>query len=139
MTHVVAVTNTAQRETLVKRIREVLTLEEINKQENIIVEQDRVNRIKIYHKVKDGNPILIKTILVLVINVSMNLQAVEEVYDDKILYDMHAVYEELAKCRARLDNVKESGKNRSKSNENYKGLADSLSGVYGEHGACGSI
>jgi hypothetical protein len=76
-TIVVTVTSIYERDKLIKTIYTNLTKEPST---TFIVQQDQVNRIKIFHNIGKGVRVLIRTYLVLVIPVIIDLSQLNSIY-----------------------------------------------------------
>ena len=129
MTHVVCVSSINKRDILIANIRTNL---EVNKDKNIEVVQDRQNRIKIYHLVPPDIKVCIKTILVVVIQVHINLEPLKEIYDDTVFYDLEEVFSALEHWKKKLYNMKNVAVQKRRDNSaKYTRLVESLSDIAG--------
>ena len=75
-TILVSVSNIYERDKLIKRIYTNLTTEPDTR---FTVQQDQINRIKVFHNAKPGICILIRTYLILVIPVNIDLSILDSV------------------------------------------------------------
>ena len=131
MTHVVAVSTTTQRDTLIANL--IKNIEEQNQEENIEVFKCSLNKIQIYHKSAPDIRTLIKTILVVVIQVHINLEPLKNVYDDTILFDLHEVFKAIDCYKDKLNKIKNITSKRRLDSEKYTRLAESLSDTSGQY------
>ena len=70
MTVVLSVSSITDRDKMIKQIYTNLTS---NKDRSITIQQDQLNRIKVFHNVSRDNKVLIRTYLVIVIPITINL------------------------------------------------------------------
>jgi hypothetical protein len=132
VTHIVAVSTTVQRDTLISNIRQNLENRK-GEQPNIEVVQPSLNKIQVYHKAAPDTRVLIKTILVVVIQVHMNLAPLTEVYDETILYDLHEVFKVIDCYKEKLNKIKNTTSRGRGNNEKYSKLVSSLSDTTAEY------
>lgn len=131
MTHVIAVSTSIQRDLLVKQL--VKSFKEKNADSpDVEIVQDKINRIKIYHKTENIN-ILLKTILVVIVQVYVNVDPLHHIYDDKIQYDLSHVFRAIDKSVVVLNKIKNITSNRRDQHEALTQLARSLSSVPEEY------
>lgn len=125
MTHVITVSTTVQRDNLITNIRKGFKDRE-HEQPNVEVIQDRQNRILVYHKTAPDIRTLIKTILVVVIQVHINLEPLKEIYDDIILFDLNEVFKAIDCYKDKLNKIMNTTSRRRNNNAKFRGLLDSL-------------
>jgi len=77
LTILVSVSNTFERDQLIKRIYSNLTTESTD---TFTIQQDQVNRIKVFHNVGPQTRVLIRTYLVLIIPVLVDLNPLHSIY-----------------------------------------------------------
>lgn len=70
MTVVLSASSITDRDKMIKQIYTNLTS---NKDRSITIQQDQLNRIKVFHNVSKDNKVLIRTYLVVVIPITINL------------------------------------------------------------------
>jgi hypothetical protein len=128
ITHVVAVSSFAQRDILIANMRINI---EANKQkvpERLEVIQDRQNRLKIYHIIDPEHKVCIKTVIIIVVQVLINLEPLKEIYDDTVIYDLEEIFTELEKWKKKLYNVKNiNAQKRRDDGKKFTRLVESLS------------
>jgi hypothetical protein len=132
MTHVVCVSTTGQRDTLISNIRQNMESRK-GEQPDIEVVQPGLNRIQVYHKAAPNIRVLIKTILVVVIQVHINLAPLTEVYDNVILYDLHEVFKAIDCYKDKLNKIKNTTSRGRRDDAKYSKLASSLSDITEEY------
>jgi len=69
---VITVSSVMRRDKLIRQIYKQLTLEPSTV---FTIQQDRINRIKVFHNVGDGVKVLVRTYLVIIIPVLVDLSA----------------------------------------------------------------
>jgi hypothetical protein len=74
---VITVSTILKREKLIKKIYEQLTAEPTN---TFTIQQDQVNRIKVFHNTKDGVRVLVRTYIVIVIPIIIDLAPLHSIY-----------------------------------------------------------
>jgi hypothetical protein len=126
LTHVVCVSTTVQRDTLISNIRQNLENRK-GDQPDIEVVQPTLNKIQVYHKAAPDIRVLIKTILVVVIQVHINLDPLREVYDEVILYDLHEVFKVIDCYKEKLNKIKNTTSRGRGDYAKYSKLVSSLS------------
>jgi hypothetical protein len=70
MTVVISVSSITDRDKMIKQIYTNLTS---NKDRSLTIQQDQVNRIKVFHNVSKDDRVLVRTYLVIVIPITINL------------------------------------------------------------------
>lgn len=74
---VITVSSIHNRDKLIRQIYKQLTLESSRV---FTIQQDQINRIKVFHNVGDGVKVLIRTYLVIVIPILVDLSPLNEIY-----------------------------------------------------------
>jgi hypothetical protein len=74
---VITVSSIHNRDKLIRQIYKQLTLEPSRV---FTIQQDQINRIKVFHNVGDGVKVLIRTYLVIVIPILVDLSPLNEIY-----------------------------------------------------------
>jgi len=74
---VVTVSSVVKRDKLIKQIYKQLTLEPSTV---FTIQQDQVNRIKVFHNVGDGVKVLVRAYLVIVIPILIDLSPLDSIY-----------------------------------------------------------
>lgn len=100
---------------------------------NLIVQQDQVNRIKIFHNVGDGVRVLIRTYIVVVIPIIVDLSLLDS-FTGAITFHLDDTIEHLTKLVNKLQSLQ--GYRIVKGNNNAKTLeqlVDQLRGVDGKY------
>ena len=97
---VTSVSTVAQRDAKITAIHNKL-LELNNLSEDVSIVKEGVNKINVYHKVKAGARILLRTYLVVMIPVQVNLSAIEGMYGT-IYFDLNDTIELLQKALSKL-------------------------------------
>jgi hypothetical protein len=77
LTIVISVASVTERDNFVRRIRTNLKKEP---SDTFLVLQDQANRIRIYHRVSPGVKVLIRTYLIVIIPIIMNLEPITSLY-----------------------------------------------------------
>jgi len=123
-TIVITVASIAKRDSLIKAIYTNLTKEPSTQ---FTIHQDKVNRIKVFHNVGKGIKVHIKTYLVIVIPVTIDLKPLDSVYG---LVDFHleVTIKELNKLIKKLTSMQ--GQRVVKAGT--KNLESLLTGMLGE-------
>lgn len=124
-TIVVSVKNIADREQMIKRIYANLTTEPST---TFTVLQDQVNRIRIYHNVGPEIRVLIRTYLVIVIPIIIDLNPIDSLYGildfhlDETILQLQTIIDKLRKLQGR--HIRKGGYN----GETLKRLVEGLRG-----------
>jgi hypothetical protein len=73
------------------------------------------------------------------VQVHINLDALNDVYDDVVIYDTHEIINALHNCEKKVTQLKYVTSRRKEKNAAYSGLVKSLSNISVEHGACSDL
>lgn len=120
---VVTVSSIAKRDKLVKQIYTQLTSEPSTQ---FTVVQDQINRIKVFHNVGGGVKVLIKTYIVIVIPVLIDLSPLYSIYGSIDFY-LDDTINQLSGIVSKLQNLK--GHKVIKGTGNGKSLEQQLAGL----------
>ena len=120
---VTTVSTIIQRDELIKKIYTQLTSEPTT---TFTVQQDQINRIKIFHNVSGGVKVLIRTYLVLVIPVLIDLSPLHSIYGNVDFY-LDDTIEKLSAVVEKLQKLK--GHKVIRGNSNGKTLERQLAGL----------
>lgn len=120
---VVTVSNIAKRDKLIKQIYKQL-INEPSTQFTII--QDQINRIKVFHNVSGGVKVLVRTYLVIVIPVMIDLSPLFSIYGSVDFY-LDETINQLSVLVSKLQNLK--GHKVIKGTGNGKSLEQQLAGL----------
>ena len=120
---VVTVSTIFQRDKLIKQIYKQLTLEPSTV---FTIQQDQVNRIKVFHNVGDGVKVLVRTYLVIVIPVLIDLSPLDSIYGS-VDFCLDETIGRLTKLINKLQLLK--GHKVIKGNHNVKSLEQQLAGL----------
>jgi len=120
---VVTVSSVVKRDKLVKQIYKQLTFEPSTV---FTIQQDRVNRIKVFHNVGDGVKVLIRTYLVIVIPILIDLSPLDTIYGS-VDFCLDETIGQLTKLLNKLQGLK--GHKVIKGNRNVKSLEQQLAGI----------
>lgn len=120
---VVTVSNIAKRDKLIKQIYKQL-VNEPSTQFTII--QDQINRIKVFHNVSGGVKVLVRTYLVIVIPVMIDLSPLFSIYGSVDFY-LDETINQLSVLVSKLQNLK--GHKVIKGTGNGKSLEQQLAGL----------
>jgi hypothetical protein len=127
MTHIVAVTSYSQRDMLMHNILKNL---EHNKEDNIDVQKVNLNKINIYQKAGPGVRALIKTVLIVVVQIHVNTAPLLEIYDEQLRFDLSALYREMNACKEKLDKISTTvARRRFQHEQKFARLVTSLSDI----------
>lgn len=114
---VITVSSIHNRDKLIRQIYKQLTLEPSRV---FTIQQDQINRIKVFHNVGDGVKVLIRTYLVIVIPILVDLSPLNEIYGSIDFY-LDETIEQLTNLINKLQSLKGhkviKGKNNGKSLE----------------------
>lgn len=120
---VVTVSNITKRDKLIKQIYKQL-VNEPSTQFTII--QDQINRIKVFHNVSGGVKVLVRTYLVIVIPVMIDLSPLFSIYGSVDFY-LDETINQLSVLVSKLQNLK--GHKVIKGTGNGKSLEQQLAGL----------
>ena len=120
---VITVPSVMRRDKLIRQIYKQLTLEPSTV---FTIQQDRINRIKVFHNVGDGVKVLVRTYLVIVIPVLVDLSPLDSLYGSVDFY-LDETIGQLTKLVNKLQLLK--GHKVIKGNHNVKSLEQQLAGL----------
>ena len=120
---VITVSTIHNRDKLIRQIYKQLTCEPTSA---FTIQQDQVNRIKVFHNAKDGIKILIRTYLVIVIPILVDLSPLSSLYGNIDFY-LDETIGQLTKTIDKLQALK--GHKVIKGNNNVKSLEQHLAGI----------
>ena len=120
---VITVSSVMRRDKLIRQIYKQLTLEPSTV---FTIQQDRINRIKVFHNVGDGVKVLVRTYLVIVIPVLVDLSPLDSLYGSVDFY-LDETIGQLTKLVNKLQLLK--GHKVIKGNHNVKSLEQQLAGL----------
>jgi len=120
---VITVSSVMRRDKLIRQIYKQLTLEPSTV---FTIQQDRINRIKVFHNVGDGVKVLVRTYLVIVIPVLVDLSPLDSLYGSVDFY-LDETIGQLTKLVSKLQLLK--GHKVIKGNRNAKSLEQQLAGI----------
>jgi hypothetical protein len=120
---VITVPSVMRRDKLIRQIYKQLTLEPSTV---FTIQQDRINRIKVFHNVGDGVKVLVRTYLVIVIPVLVDLSPLDSLYGSVDFY-LDETIGQLTKLVSKLQLLK--GHKVIKGNHNVKSLEQQLAGL----------
>ena len=120
---VITVSSVMRRDKLIRQIYKQLTLEPSTV---FTIQQDRTNRIKVFHNVGDGVKVLVRTYLVIVIPVLVDLSPLDSLYGSVDFY-LDETIGQLTKLVSKLQLLK--GHKVIKGNRNAKSLEQQLAGI----------
>ena len=120
---VVTVSSVMKRDKLIKQIYKQLTFEPSTV---FTIQQDRVNRIKVFHNVGDGVKVLVRTYLVIVIPILIDLSPLDTIYGS-VDFCLDETIGQLTKLLNKLQGLK--GHKVIKGNRNVKSLEQQLAGI----------
>lgn len=120
---VVTVSTIMQRDKLIRQIYKQLTLEPSS---TFIIQQDQVNRIKVFHNIGNGVKVLVRTYLVIIIPILIDLSPLNAVYGNVDFY-LDETIGQLTKLVYKLQLLK--GHKVIKGNKNGKSLEQQLAGM----------
>ena len=120
---VITVSTIMQRDKLIRQIYKQLTLEPSS---TFIIQQDQVNRIKVFHNIGDGVKVLVRTYLVIIIPILIDLSPLNAVYGNVDFY-LDETIGQLTKLIDKLQLLK--GHKVIKGNKNGKSLEQQLAGM----------
>lgn len=120
---VITVSSINQRDKLIRQIYKQLTLEPSS---TFTILQDQVNRIKIFHNVGDGLKVLVRTYLVIVIPILVDLSPLNTIYGSVDFY-LDETIGQLSKLIGKLQLLK--GHKVIKGTNNEKSLEQQLAGM----------
>lgn len=120
---VVTVSSVVKRDKLIKQIYKQLTFEPSTV---FTIQQDRVNRIKVFHNVGDGVKVLVRTYLVIVIPILIDLSPLDTIYGS-VDFCLDETIGQLTKLLNKLQGLK--GHKVIKGNRNVKSLEQQLAGI----------
>ena len=119
---VITVSSVMRRDKLIRQIYKQLTLEPSTV---FTIQQDRINRIKVFHNVGDGVKVLVRTYLVIIIPVLVDLSPLDSLYGSVDFY-LDETIGQLTKLVNKLQLLK--GHKVIKGNHNVKSLEQQLAG-----------
>jgi hypothetical protein len=132
LTILVSVSNTFERDQLIKRIYSNLTTEP---NPTFTIQQDQVNRIKVFHNVGPQTRVLIRTYLVLIIPVLIDLNPLHSIYGN-VDFHLDETIKRLTSLANQLKALQGRRLVKGKTNEQItRQLAESLCGTDGKYGA----
>jgi hypothetical protein len=120
---VITVSSVMRRDKLIRQIYKQLTLEPSTV---FTIQQDRINRIKVFHNVGDGVKVLVRTYLVIIIPVLVDLSPLDSLYGSVDFY-LDETIGQLTKLVNKLQLLK--GHKVIKGNHNVKSLEQQLAGL----------
>lgn len=120
---VITVSSVMRRDKLIRQIYKQLTLEPSTV---FTIQQDRINRIKVFHNVGDGVKVLVRTYLVIIIPVLVDLSPLDSLYGSVDFY-LDETIGQLTKLVNKLQLLK--GHKVIKGNRNVKSLEQQLAGL----------
>lgn len=120
---VITVSSISQRDKLIKQIYKQLTLEPSS---TFTIQQDQVNRIKIFHNVGEGLKVLVRTYLIIVIPVLVDLSPLNTIYGNVDFY-LDETIGKLTKLISKLQSLK--GHKVIKGTSNDRSLEQQLAGM----------
>ena len=120
---VVTVSSVVKRDKLIKRIYKQLTLEPSTV---FTIQQDQVNRIKVFHNVGDGVKVLVRTYLVIIIPILIDLSPLDSIYGN-VDFCLDETIGQLTKLLNKLQLLK--GHKVIKGNRNVRSLEQQLAGI----------
>ena len=120
---VITVPSVMRRDKLIRQIYKQLTLEPSTV---FTIQQDRTNRIKVFHNVGDGVKVLVRTYLVIIIPVLVDLSPLDSLYGSVDFY-LDETIGQLTKLVNKLQLLK--GHKVIKGNHNVKSLEQQLAGL----------
>lgn len=120
---VITVSSVMRRDKLIRQIYKQLTLEPSTV---FTIQQDRINRIKVFHNVGDGVKVLVRTYLVIVIPVLVDLSPLDSLYGS-VDFCLDETIGQLTKLVNKLQLLK--GHKVIKGNRNVKSLEQQLAGL----------
>ena len=120
---VVTVSSVVKRDKLIKQIYKQLTFEPSTV---FTIQQDRVNRIKVFRNVGDGVKVLVRTYLVIVIPILIDLSPLDTIYGS-VDFCLDETIGQLTKLLNKLQGLK--GHKVIKGNRNVKSLEQQLAGI----------
>ena len=120
---VITVSSVMRRDKLIRQIYKQLTLEPSTV---FTIQQDRINRIKVFHNVGDGVKVLVRTYLVIIIPVLVDLSPLDSLYGS-VDFCLDETIGQLTKLVNKLQLLK--GHKVIKGNHNVKSLEHQLAGL----------
>jgi hypothetical protein len=120
---VITVSSVMRRDKLIRQIYKQLTLEPSTV---FTIQQDRINRIKVFHNVGDGVKVLVRTYLVIIIPVLVDLSPLDSLYGS-VDFCLDETIGQLTKLVNKLQLLK--GHKVIKGNRNVKSLEQQLAGL----------
>lgn len=120
---IMTVPSQGKRDSVVKDLYQKLLIDGSTK---LIVENDRVDRIKVYHIVGDGIKVLIRTYLVVIISTQVSLKPLEG-FTGKVTFCLDSTIEELKETIRKLSRLNGKQVIRTSNNANFDQLLRSLS------------
>jgi hypothetical protein len=120
---IMTVANQGKRDSIVKELYQKLLIDGTT---DLIIENDRVDRIKVYHVVGNGVKVLIRTYLVVVISTQVNLKPLEG-FNGKVTFCLDDTIEELKETIRKLSRLNGKQVIRASNNANFDQLLRSLS------------
>jgi len=120
---VITVSSVMRRDKLIRQIYKQLTLEPSTV---FTIQQDRINRIKVFHNVGDGVKVLVRTYLVIIIPVLVDLSPLDSLYGS-VDFCLDETIGQLTKLVNKLQLLK--GHKVIKGNRNAKSLEQQLAGI----------
>lgn len=123
---VVTVSSINKRDAVIKKMYSNLTADPVMNQTMTVV-KDQVNRIRVYHNLSGGRRLLIKTYLVIVIPVSINLGSIYDITGD-VVFELSETIKDLRALLKTLENLQGRRVMKGKSNgQAFEQLVRSLS------------
>jgi len=130
-TLIYSTSNTMQRDALIKQIYNSIIA---NPDLSFTVEQDQINRIRVYHNVNRATKILIRTYLVVIIPVCVDESPLIEVCFGQVHFDLQETIDELNRHITILKSIQKLHMLEGNDNgETLRSLVKSLCGTDGEY------
>jgi len=120
---IMTVPSQGKRDSVIKELYQKLLIDGSTK---LIVENDRVDRIKVYHIIGNGIKVLIRTYLVVIISTQVNLKSLEG-FTGKVTFCLDDTIEELKETIRKLSRLNGKQVIRTSNNANFDQLLRSLS------------
>jgi len=120
---VITVSSVMRRDKLIRQIYKQLTLEPSTV---FTIQQDRINRIKVFHNIGDGVKVLVRTYLVIIIPVLVDLSPLDSLYGS-VDFCLDETIGQLTKLLNKLQLLK--GHKVIKGNRNVRSLEQQLAGI----------
>ena len=132
-TIVYTVTNTYWRDRVINQLYTAIT---DNPDTTYTVEKEKPAKIKVYHNVSQDHKILIRTYLVVIVPIQVDISVLKTICSGKVRFNLEETIAELKRNIRELEDLETvqfiNGDNDGKT---LRSLAESLCRVDGEHGA----